>query len=143
MTSRLHQQQLLARSEIVAPPAALEGRACEDHNFGLPSRIYVTMGLLFAGAIGVLATSFRTNMLVSYGAIFAFLAAFFAVPILFVKTSGDNGSSALSWHRFRLFGIETATGHTRAGEATVLVLMLPFFVFCFGLAISLIAALVR
>ena len=142
MTARLESVELLHRDEIVAPPE-LTQRACEDHNFELPTGIYAAMGLCFGGAIAVLASAFRTNMGVSYAAIAAFLIAFFAIPVLFVKTSGENGSKASSWYRFRQRGIVTATGHTGAGEATVLVLMLPFFIFCFALAVTIIAAVVR
>jgi cobalamin synthase len=142
MTARLESVELLHRDEIVAPPK-LAPRACEDHNFELPTGIYAAMALCFAGAIAVLALSFRTNMGVSYGAIGAFLVAFCGVPVLFVKTSGGNGSKALSWRRFRQRGIVTATGHASSGEATVLVLMLPFFIFCFAVAVTVIAGLVR
>jgi hypothetical protein len=142
MTARLESLELLHRDEIVAAPE-LAPRACEDNNFELPTGIYAAMGLCFAGAIAVLASAFRTNMAVSYGAIAAFLVAFFAVPVLFVKGSGEDGSKALSWRRFRQRGIATATGRTAAGEATVLVLMLPFFILCFAVAVTVIAGLVR
>jgi hypothetical protein len=142
MTERLESAELLYRHEIVAPPE-LTPRACADHSFELPTGIYVTMTLCFAGAIAVLASAFRTNMGVSYAVIAGFLIAFFGVPILFVRTSAENGSKALSWYRFRKRGIVTATGHTGAAQATVLVLMLPFFIFCFALAITFIAGAVR
>ena len=51
MTRRVSQEALIARSEIVAPPAE---RACEDHNFGLPPAIHLAMGALFLGFVGVL-----------------------------------------------------------------------------------------
>jgi len=47
----------------------------------------------------------------------------------------------LSWSMFRYKGVETATGRTSAAEATVLVLLLPFVVLCFGIAVVTIAAL--
>jgi hypothetical protein len=43
---------------------------------------------------------------------------------------------------FRYKGIRTATGRSGATEATVLVLLLPFLILCFGIAIVSIAALV-
>jgi cobalamin synthase len=142
MTERLESVGLLHRDEIVAPPE-LAARACEDHNFELPTGIYAAMAFCFAAAIAVLASAFKTNMSVSYGAVAAFLVAFFAVPVLLVKTSAENGSKALSWRRFRQRGIATATGHTGAGEATLLVLMLPFFILCFAIAVTVIAGSVR
>lgn len=141
MTSRLDHKQLLARNEIVAAPAAPVQRACEDHSFELPTGIYVAMGLCFAGFALVLALSFQTGMAVSYGIVFAFLAAFFAVPAIFVKAS-PRGSGALDWYTFRDKGIMTATGRTGATEATVLVLTLPFLILGFAIAVAVIAALV-
>lgn len=142
MTERLQSVELLHRDEIAAPPE-LARRACEDHNFELPTAIYAVTGLCFAGAIAVLASAFRAHMSVSYAVVGAFLVAFFAVPILVVKASPADSAKASSWRRFRQRGIATATGHTRAGEATVLVLMLPFFILCFAVAVSIIAGLAR
>jgi hypothetical protein len=73
---------------------------------------------------------------VAYGVIFAFLAAFFAIPASFQQKRG------LSWAMFRYKGMQTATGRSSATEATVLVLLLPFLILCFGIAIVSIAALV-
>jgi len=37
---------------------------------------------------------------------------------------------------------QTATGRSSAGEATALVLLLPFLIFCFGMAVAAIAMIV-
>jgi len=133
MTTRLKPEVLIARDEIVAAPAA---RACEDQSFELPRGLYAAMGIMFASFIAVLALGFRGgHMGVAYGVIFFFLAAFFAIPAIFQQKRG------LSWAMFRYKGIKTATGHTSAGEATVLVLLLPTLILCFGIAIATIAAL--
>ncbi len=139
MTARQNSKILAAREEIVAPPAP---RACEDHNWEIPNGVYAAMALCFAGAITVLATAFRSGMAVSYGIIFAFLIAFFAIPVIFVRASRGNGDEALPWAEFREFGLATATGRTPAGEATTLVLLLPFLILCWAIAVALIAALV-
>ncbi len=140
MTARFNSEILAARADVVAPPAQ---RACEDHSFEIPTGIYVAMGLCFAGAIAVLALAFRSGMAVSYGVVFAFLAAFFAIPAIFVRSADEHGSNkALDWYTFREKGIATATGITRAGEATTLVLLLPFLILCWAIAIVTIAALV-
>lgn len=140
MSARHNQSTLLHSDEIVeAPPA----RACTDQSFELPGGIYVAMGLMFAGFVGVLAFAFRTDMAVSYGVIFAFLAAFFAVPTLFPRLVPREGrSKSLKWIEFREKGIATATGHASSGEATTLVLLLPFLILCFAIAVATIAALV-
>ncbi len=140
MTSHETKLELLARGEIVEAPAE---RACTDQCFELPSGIYIAMALMFAGFIAVLASAFRGgHMAVGYGVIFAFIAAFFAVPAAFPNVGGEDArNKALSWFDFSDRGIMTATGHSSAGEATTLVLLLPFLVLCFGIAIATIAAL--
>jgi hypothetical protein len=139
MTTRVKSETLLARDEIVAAPVE---RACTDQSFELPSGLYKAMAALFAGFIAVLALSFRGgHMAVAYGVIFAFIAAFFAIPAMFPAMASDRKKS-LSWAMFRYKGIHTATGHSTAGEATVLVLLLPFLIFCFGMAVAAIAMIV-
>lgn len=130
--------QLLARSEIVAPPAR---RACEDQSFELPSGIYVAMVAMFAGFIGVLSLAFRGGYLaLVYGVIFSFIGAFFAVPAIFPQMASKTRSTKpLSWFDFQRRGIATATGKASAREATVLVLLLPFLILCFGIAVATIA----
>ena len=139
MTRRIAHQQLTATAEIVAPPAL---RACTDHSFELPTRIYLVMGLLFAGSIAVLANAFRSEMAVSYAIVFAFLVAFFAIPTIFVKASPRDGAAPLGWNAFTAAGIETATGRTGAAEATTLVLILPVLLMVWAIAIAIIAATV-
>ena len=140
MSRRIEQQKLAAHQEIVAAPAA-EARACDDHSFELPNGIYVAMFAMLLGAVAVLATAFSGQMIVSYGIVVAFLLAFFAVLTIFVKASPGNG--AMSWDEFLSKGIDTATGRTGAGEATVLALALPFFIFCWATGVATIAATVR
>ena len=140
MTTRQKPQLLLARAEIVQAPAA---RACDDQSFELPGGLYAAMAIMFAGFVAVLALAFRGHMAVSYGVIFAFLTAFFAIPAIFPRVKpADGRTRALSWAMFRYKGIATATGRMTATEATILVLLLPFLILCFGIAMATIAALV-
>jgi hypothetical protein len=143
MTSRLNHAQLLAREEIASPPALSSPRACDSRSFDLPGGIYAAMVLLIGGAFAVLAAAFRTNMLVSFGVIFALLTAFFKIPAIFVKASPRESARAPDWDAFLSRGIDTATGATRATEATVLVLVLPFLILCWAIAVAIIAAAVR
>jgi len=134
MTTRQVPEVLIARDEIVAAPVQ---RACDDQSFELPGGLYAAMAIMFAGFVAVLSMGFRGgHMAVAYGVIFAFLAAFFAIPAKFQQKRG------LSWAMFRYKGIRTATGHASAAEATVLVLLLPFLILCFGIAVAAIATLV-
>jgi len=140
MTTRHTQDMLLARNEIVAAPSI---QACDDHNFELPNGIYIAMGILFTGFVGVLGTAFGGEMTVSLGVIFFFLAAFFAVPSLWPRIKpAENRTKALSWGEFLDGGIATATGRASGAEAIVLVLLLPFLIFSFAIAVAVIAALV-
>lgn len=139
MTTRVKPEVLIARDEIVAAPAA---RACDDQSFELPKGLYIAMATLFAGFVATLSLAFRGgHMAVVYGVIFAFIAAFFAIPAMFPGMAPDH-KKALSWSMFRMRGIQTATGRASAGEATVLVLLLPFLIFCFGVSVAAIATIV-
>lgn len=141
MTGRQAHQQLLAQGEIVSAPA---GRACRDQSFDLPTGIYIAMATMFTGFVAVLGLAFRGgHMAVVVGVIFAFIAAFFAVPATFsTVAAGETTTKALSWFEFADRGVMTATGRTSAREATTLVLLLPFLILLFGIAVATIASLV-
>jgi hypothetical protein len=139
MTTHQTSDVLIARDEVVAPPAP---RACDDQNFGLPTGLFVAMAVMFTGFVAVLSFAFSGHMGVSFAVIFAFVAAFFAIPAIFPGMARDRRARALDWDEFLGCGIDTATGLTKAGPATVLVLILPFLILCFGIAIAMIAALV-
>jgi hypothetical protein len=140
MSRRVSHDVLIARNEVVAPPA---GRACEDHNFGLPPAIHLITATLFMGFISVLCLALATpGLAVPFGIFAAFIVAFFTVPAIFVKASPDEGSRALGWTDFLERGIATEHGRCGGREATVLVLMLPAFIFLWAVAIAIIVALV-
>lgn len=139
MTARLKSDVLIRSNEIVEAPAA---RACDDQSFELPPGIFVAMAALFAGFIGVLSLALRGGQLaLVYAVIFAFITAFFAVPAIFPRMAPSR-KKALSWADFRSRGIETATGKSSAGEAMVLVLLLPTLIFCFAVAIAVLSAMI-
>ena len=140
MTRRVSQEALIARSEIVAPP---DERACEDHNFGLPPAIHLAMAALFLGFVGVLCLALANpGLAVPFGIFAAFIVAFFTVPAIFVNASPEKGSKAVGWTDFLERGIATEHGRCGGGEATVLVLMLPGFIFLWAVAVATIVALV-
>jgi cytochrome bd-type quinol oxidase subunit 2 len=141
MSRRQTREQLLVRDEIVAAPPK---RACEDQNFELPAAIYIAMVMMFAGFVAVLSLAFRGGHLpVVYGVIFAFIAAFFAIPAMFpaMVPRDSHRTGALSLFDFGHRGIMTATGRASAREATVLVLLLPCLILCFGISVAIIASL--
>ena len=137
MISHVDPALLLAEAKIVPPPVQ---RGCEDHGFEIPGGAYLAMALLLLGFLVVLAIGLPTPGLVVPMAInLIFLAAFFAIPALFVRAGGSWGRST-QWNRFLSHGIDTATGHTSGREALALLLMLPAFIFCWSVAIVIIAA---
>jgi hypothetical protein len=140
MSRRVSHDLLIARNEVVAAPA---GRSCEDHNFGLPPAIHLITATLFMGFVSVLCLALATpGLAVPFGIFAAFIVAFFTVPAIFVKASPDEGARALGWGDFMDRGIATEHGRCGGREATVLVLMLPAFIFLWAVTIAIIVALV-
>ena len=140
MVARIRKAEVLAHADIVAAPQ----RACTDRSFELPPALYIATALLFIGFVSVLSFAFRNpEMAVPWGVFVAFIVAFFTVPGLWTRMKPvESRTRALSWTRFAEQGIDTATGRTGAAEATTLVLLLPFLIFCWAIAIAVIAALV-
>ena len=137
MSVRVDPKLLKAEARLVPPPVQ---RSCDDHSFELPTGIYAAMAALLFGFLAVLAVGLANpNLVVPMGVNFAFLAAFFAVPAIFVGAAKD-GKRSLNWPQFMSRGVETATGHATGKEAVVLILMLPAFIFCWSLAIVAINA---
>ena len=141
MSARQQPSVLLARDEIVAPPAP---RACDDHSFEFPTGIYAAMATLLFGFLAVMAAGFAApGLAVPMAVNFIFLTAFFAVPVIFVTGSPkDVGPRSLQWSNFIEEGVDTATGRTSGREAVVLTLVLPFLMVCWAVAVVIIAALV-
>ena len=140
MVARIRKAEVLAQAEIVAAPQ----RACTDRSFELPPAIHIATALLFIGFVSVLSLAFRNpEMAVPWGVFVFFIAAFFTVPALWTRMKPEESRTpALTWTRFAEQGIDTATGRTSATEATILVLLLPFLILCWAIAIATIAALI-
>ena len=129
MSVRVDPIQLQADARVVAAP---NERSCQDHSFELPTGLYLAMAALFFGFLAVLAIGLQTPGLIVPMAInFVFLAAFFGVPAIFVRSTKDD-SRAKSWSRFM---------DSSGKEAAVLMLVLPVFIFGWSLAIVTITAL--
>lgn len=135
----LDHDKLMTAGKVVVPPAA---RACSDQNFGLPTGIYVAMAMLFAGSVAVMSFAFSDHLAVSFGIIFAFFTMFFAVPSLFPIAGRQIGKRAARWDEFVHQGIDTATGRVSARSATMLILLLPALIFCFAIAVAIVAVAV-
>ncbi len=66
----------------------------------------------------------------------------FGVPALWTRLAG-NTSAPQTMGEFEARGIQTNTGRLAARDATIQVLILPVLLVVWGLAIAVIAALVR
>ena len=139
MSGRFQLGILTKRQEIVLPPAL---RSCNDHSFGLPNEVYWASAAFLFGFVGAMSLVFaHRELIVPMAVIVFFLAMFFAIPTLFVRIAPKDTRQSLSWSQLMDAGIDTSTGRTSGREAAVLVLMLPFLILCWGLAIVAIAAL--
>jgi hypothetical protein len=99
MTARQTFAVLLARDEIVAPPAA---RACQDRTFEVPTVLYLATAVPFLAFVGVVSFASRSpEMAVPFGVFAAFILAFFTIPALWTRiTPKENASKALGWDEF-------------------------------------------
>lgn len=112
-----------------------------DRSFGLPGALYAATGALYFGFVAVMAAGFGApGLIVPLAICVVFLAAFFAVPVLFAKVDPD--AQAMGFGRFRREGVATLTGRLRAGEAAAQMLVLPVLIFGWAIAVTTIAALV-
>jgi hypothetical protein len=138
LSNRQTSEAFVTADEIVGAPNA---RACDDQTFEFPTGLYVAMIALFTGFVLVMSLAFSGHMGVIFGAIFALVAAFFTIPIMFASIARDSRTRALPWHEYLDRGIDTETGRTSPGSATILLLTLPVLIFTFAVAIAVIAAL--
>ena len=140
MVSRLDKVQLNARADIVSAPSH---RACEDRTFELPTPILLGVFGLFMAYLAVMSVGFMAPGLVVPMAInVIFVAAFAYVPAKWAMMKPDKADRAKTWDELKEQGLETQTGRIGAGDAAVLVLLLPACILFWGFAVVAIAALV-
>ena len=73
-------EQAIVRTTPVLPAV--------DRSFGLPKALYAATGSLYFGFIAVMAVGFGApGLIVPLGICIIFLAAFFAVPVIFALTA--------------------------------------------------------
>lgn len=112
-----------------------------DRSFNLPPGLYAATGALYFGFIGVMALGFgNPGLVVPLGICAVFLAAFFAVPVIFARV--DRGARPMAYDRFRREGVATLTGRLSSGEAAAQMMVLPVLIFGWAIATVTIAALV-
>jgi hypothetical protein len=115
-----------------------------ERSFDLPVVLHgATVGLYFA-FLAVMAFAFQDRGLIIPMAIFViYIVMAFGVPAMWVRMKPDHASQPQSWSNFSRFGVHTHTGKMTATDATGQVLILPVLILGWGVAIAVIAAVVR
>lgn len=136
----------LASAELqqIATATAAPVRTRTDRSFGLPSGLYFATVGPYLVFIGIMALAFHNPELTIPLVVIAGSIIFgFGVNRAWAKMKPENDSAPLSWGQFSGRGIQTLSGHLTASEASIQVLILPVLIVCWGLAIAVIAAVVR
>ncbi len=144
MSHIVHELLATGDARIVEPPEAAPRHQVEaDRNFGLPTALYGATVAGYLGFLLVVGSAFANPVLAIPMAIFVvFIIAGFGVPALWTRLAG-NASAPQTLGEFEAKGIQTATGRLAAKDASIQVLILPVLLVCWGLAVAVIAAVVR
>jgi hypothetical protein len=128
---------------VEAPESAPRHQVEADRNFGLPTALYGATVAGYLGFLLVVGSAFANPALAIPMAIFVvFIIAGFGVPALWTRLAG-NTSEPQTMGEFEARGIQTNTGRLAARDASIQVLILPVLLVVWGLAIAVIAAVVR
>jgi hypothetical protein len=134
--------ETFADARILRKTAPFETKV--DRSFGLPVVLHMATVGLYLTFLGVMAFAFQDRGLIIPMAIFViYIVMAFGVPAIWVRMKPDHASKPMSWSDFSRFGINTYTGNMSAKDATGQVLILPVLILGWGVAIAVIAALVR
>ena len=143
MTARLDKLILARTADLVAAPALEQPRACTDRGFELPTALYVATIGSYLAFLAIMAVGFQSRQMLLPMVIFTvYLAMLFGVPALWARMKPETATPPLTLGAFWEHGIQTYTGHNRAGAAATQVLLLPLFIFCWAIAIIVIVATV-
>ena len=143
MTNRLDKLILARADELVAAPVSIAPRACTDRGFELPTALYAATIGSYLAFLAIMALGFQSrDMLLPMVIFVAYLAMLFGVPAMWARMKPETATAPLTLGAFWDHGIQTYTGHNRAGAAAVQVLLLPVMVLLWGVAVVIIAATV-
>ncbi len=113
-----------------------------DRSFELPVGLYVMTAGAYLAFIGLMAAMFMNGGLVIPMVIcVVFIVMAFGVPAMWTGIGDDDGAQRLSWSNFQSKGVMTLDGPVTAAAASAQVLILPFAILTWGLAIAVIVAL--
>ena len=113
-----------------------------DRTFELPVGLHVATAAAYVAFVGVMCGGLYAPRLMIPAAIFVlFIAAFFAVPAMWVRMKPDHGVRAMTMQRLMQTGIDTHTGRMSGKSALVQVMILPVLILFWGLAVVTLRAL--
>jgi hypothetical protein len=145
MSHIVHDLIASGEARIVNAPAPAPARSQVEHdrNFGLPTALYAGTVAGYLGFLLVVGSAFGNPGLAIPMAIFVlFIVAGFGVPALWTRLAG-NTSTPQTLGEFGRNGVMTLTGRLAPRDAAVQVLLLPLLLVVWGLAVAVIAAIVR
>ena len=141
MTTRLDRHDLVRTANLVAAPVADQRRACTDRGFELPTALYAATIGSYLAFLAIMAIGFQSREMLLPMVIFTvYIAMLFGVPALWTRMKPETATAPQTLSAFWEHGIQTYTGHNRAGAAAVQVLLLPVMVLLWGVAVVVIAA---
>ena len=145
--SKLLTRDLIAQqARIVDAPGIGHNRPqpeC-DRTFELPKSLYLATVGLYLGFLAVMWMGLSAPDLAIPMVIFvAFVTAGFGVPAIWTRLNPQTSARQTTFAQLRQRGIQTLTGHCKAKDAAIQMLILPVIIFCWGVTTITIAALVR
>lgn len=140
MSERISSADLNRIASIADAPE----RTRVDRNFGLPTGLYAATVGSYLAFLAIMGAAFMTGELAIPMAIFVvYIVMAFGLAGQWAAMKPENRTRPLTWGQFVNRGIVTQTGELGAGGATVQVLILPVLIVVWGLAVAVIAAVVR
>jgi hypothetical protein len=145
MTARFDKRLLARSADLVSAPAPVPAppRACTDRGFELPTALYVATIGSYLAFLGIMAVGFQSRDMLLPMAIFTiYIAMLFGLPTLWARMKAETATPPLTLGAFWRHGVQTYTGHNRAGAAAIQMLLLPAMILLWGVAVVVIAATV-
>lgn len=136
---------IIARGDarVVEQPTSVRHQVEVDRNFGLPKALYAATVGCYLGFLAITWAAFANPELAIPMMIFAvFIAGGFGVPMLWTRLAG-NTTQPQTMGEFQTRGVMTHTGRLAPRDATIQMLILPVLLVVWGLAVAVIAAVVR
>ena len=141
--SQILNREALADKATILSEVTLRAPAKVDRSFELPRGLYIATAACYLGFLAILASVFSTSGLLIPMAIFTvFIGMFFAVPVMMLRQTPASDKFVKTRGQLKARGISTNTGPLSGNDAAVQVLILPVLIVGWGLAVTVIVALV-